>query len=98
MPTPVSSPAAKGWRRGRRRSSIPGGARTGSSPRCSTRCANGREGRLRGETPEERFASFVAILRDPAEALEILRRYPVLARDACLYSEQWAEASLEMME
>ena len=56
------------------------------------------EGRLRGETPEERFASFVATLREPAAALEILRRYPVLAREACLVSDQWVEASLEMAE
>jgi type 2 lantibiotic biosynthesis protein LanM len=55
------------------------------------------EGKLRGETPEERFGSFVALLREPATGLEILRRYPVLARDACLYADQWVEASLEMM-
>ncbi len=56
------------------------------------------EGRLQGDTPEERFASFVAALKQPATALEILRRYPVLARDVCRFAEQWAETSLEMME
>jgi type 2 lantibiotic biosynthesis protein LanM len=56
------------------------------------------EGRLQGETSEERFRSFVEILRRPAEALEILRRYPVLARDACRHAQQWVETSLEMME
>ena len=55
------------------------------------------EGTLAGETPEERFASFVARLRRPADALELLRRYPVLARDACRHAEQWVETSLEMM-
>jgi class II lanthipeptide synthase len=55
------------------------------------------EGRLHGETPEERFQSFVETLRQPAAALEILRRYPVLARDACRHAGQWVETSLEMM-
>ena len=56
------------------------------------------EGRLQGETPEERFRSFVEALRQPAGALEILRRYPVLARDACRHAGQWVETTLEMME
>lgn len=60
--------------------------------------ASGLEGRLQGETPEERFRSFVEALRQPASALEILRRYPVLARDACRHAGQWVETSLEMME
>ena len=55
------------------------------------------EGRLQGETPEERFRSFVETLRQPGPALEILRRYPVLARDACRQAGQWVETSLEMM-
>ncbi|MFY9824710.1 MAG: type 2 lanthipeptide synthetase LanM family protein, partial [Thermoanaerobaculia bacterium] len=55
------------------------------------------EGRLQGGTPEERFRSFVELLRQPATALEILRRYSVLARDACRHAEQWVETSLEMM-
>ncbi|HEX3551803.1 MAG TPA: type 2 lanthipeptide synthetase LanM family protein [Thermoanaerobaculia bacterium] len=56
------------------------------------------EGKLQGETPEERFRSFVERLRQPGPALEILRRYPVLARDACRHAEQWVETSLEMMQ
>ncbi|HSS50586.1 MAG TPA: type 2 lanthipeptide synthetase LanM, partial [Thermoanaerobaculia bacterium] len=55
------------------------------------------EGKLRGKTPEERFQSFVATLRQPGSALEILRRYPVLARDACRHAEQWSETSVETM-
>jgi type 2 lantibiotic biosynthesis protein LanM len=54
------------------------------------------EGRLHGETPEDRFRSFVETLRQPGTALAVLRRYPVLARDACRYAEQWVETSLEM--
>ena len=56
------------------------------------------EGRLQGDTPEERFASFVASLQQPDTALEILRRYPVMARDACRHAEQWIETSLEMID
>jgi type 2 lantibiotic biosynthesis protein LanM len=56
------------------------------------------EGRLEGETPEDRFRSFVVRLRQPAAALEILQRYPVLARDAVGYAEQWVAASLEMVQ
>ncbi|HWM91356.1 MAG TPA: type 2 lanthipeptide synthetase LanM family protein [Thermoanaerobaculia bacterium] len=56
------------------------------------------EGRLQGDTPEERFASFVSFLKKPDTALEILRRYPVMARDACRHAEQWVETSLEMVE
>ncbi len=55
------------------------------------------EGKLQGETPEERFHSFAETLRQPGPALEILRRYPVLARDACRLAGQWVETSLEMM-
>ncbi len=56
------------------------------------------EGKLAGDTPEARFQSFVEILRQPTGALEILARYPVLARDACRHAGQWVETNLEMME
>lgn len=56
------------------------------------------EGKLQGETPEERFGSFISSLREPGTSLEILRRYPVLARDACRHVEQWVTTNLEMME
>lgn len=56
------------------------------------------EGKLQGDTPEERFSSFISSLQQPGTALEILQRYPVLARDACRHADQWAETSLEMIE
>lgn len=56
------------------------------------------EGRLQGDTPEERFANFVASLKQPAIAREILRRYPVMARDACRHAEQWVKTNLEMID
>jgi type 2 lantibiotic biosynthesis protein LanM len=55
------------------------------------------EGRLQGETPEERYLSFVAQLRERTLAVEILQRYPVLARDACRHAGQWCESTREMM-
>ena len=39
------------------------------------------EGRLTGETPSDRMASFVELIRDPESALRLLVEYPVLARE-----------------
>lgn len=55
------------------------------------------EGRLQGETPEERYHSFLNILREKDEALKLLREYPVLARQIMVRIEQWLEASLEFL-
>lgn len=57
----------------------------------------GEEGRLRGETPEERFGSFIESLRDPEFSLELLRQYPVLARQLAETATLWVEASLEIL-
>ncbi|MFY9824294.1 MAG: type 2 lantipeptide synthetase LanM, partial [Thermoanaerobaculia bacterium] len=51
---------------------------------------------LSGETPEERFASFVERLRDREAADAILREYPVLARQALLDLELFREANAEV--
>ena len=56
------------------------------------------EGKLSGETPEARFASFIESLRDREQALAILARYPVLAREAARRVTQWATLSLETLE
>jgi type 2 lantibiotic biosynthesis protein LanM len=56
------------------------------------------EGRLSGETPEARFASFIESLRDREQALAILARYPVLAREASRHVTQWATIALETLE
>ncbi|HET8798368.1 MAG TPA: type 2 lanthipeptide synthetase LanM family protein [Thermoanaerobaculia bacterium] len=56
------------------------------------------EERLHGETPEERFESFLEQLRVPEYALEILERYPVLARQAVLRLESWASAAIELLD
>lgn len=56
------------------------------------------EERLEGDTPEARFAGFLGKLRDKAYALEILERYPVLARQAVLRLEQWKDACAELLQ
>lgn len=55
------------------------------------------EGRIAGETPEERFAAFVERLGRPEEALAILRTYPVLARQLAVRIGWFAEAAIEML-
>jgi type 2 lantibiotic biosynthesis protein LanM len=56
-----------------------------------------QEGRLAGETPEERFQSFVQGLREPETALAILRQYPVLARGLVGIVDRWLAVSLEIL-
>jgi type 2 lantibiotic biosynthesis protein LanM len=53
---------------------------------------------LVGETPEERYRSFVDRLRDPRFSLAILRDYPVLARLAVELLDLWADVSIEFLE
>lgn len=56
------------------------------------------EGKLEGETPEARFASFIESLRSPEEAGAILARYPVLTREVERHVKQWSATSLEILE
>ncbi|MDY7092831.1 MAG: type 2 lanthipeptide synthetase LanM family protein [Acidobacteriota bacterium] len=55
------------------------------------------EGRLEGETPGERFQSFVHHLQEPAYGLALLAEYPSLARLLSVLVEQWREASEELL-
>ncbi|HSF43117.1 MAG TPA: type 2 lanthipeptide synthetase LanM family protein [Thermoanaerobaculia bacterium] len=55
------------------------------------------EERIAGETPEERFDAFVAMLRTSGTAVEILERYPVLARQLSLRLRHWSDASVELL-
>lgn len=57
----------------------------------------GHAGQLTGATPEERFQSFIAALRDPEVALRLLRQYPVLARQAAETISHWVDTSLEIL-
>jgi type 2 lantibiotic biosynthesis protein LanM len=55
------------------------------------------EGRLRGDTPEERFDWFREQLRAPGAVLRMLSEYPVLARQLLLLVDRWVEANLELL-
>jgi type 2 lantibiotic biosynthesis protein LanM len=57
-----------------------------------------QQGKLTGETSEERFRSFVESLREPETALAILRQYPVLARGLVETVDRWVAVSLEILE
>jgi type 2 lantibiotic biosynthesis protein LanM len=53
---------------------------------------------LPGETPEERFTSFIGRLRDREAAAAILEEYAVLARLAVQELDLWVATSLEFLE
>jgi type 2 lantibiotic biosynthesis protein LanM len=55
------------------------------------------EGRLEGETPEDRFQSFVALLDRPDTRRALVDEYPVLARALVETVEAWAAASIEFL-
>ncbi|MBL0693504.1 type 2 lanthipeptide synthetase LanM family protein [Comamonas sp. JC664] len=55
------------------------------------------EAHLTGETPEARFQDFTRRLRQPRFALDILERYPVMARCAVRCIDHWRRANLELM-
>jgi type 2 lantibiotic biosynthesis protein LanM len=54
-------------------------------------------GRLAGDSPAERFGGFVAGLDDRATALQLLKRYPVLARQLVVRGEQWLSSSVAFL-
>ena len=53
---------------------------------------------LEGSTPEDRFESFLAPLREPAGALEFLSNYPVLGRSLTTRYRQWLTVGIELAE
>jgi type 2 lantibiotic biosynthesis protein LanM len=55
------------------------------------------QGLLAGQTPAERFRSFVSWLREPENALTILCEYPVLARQIVTDIDQWVESGREFL-
>jgi type 2 lantibiotic biosynthesis protein LanM len=54
------------------------------------------QGRLPGDTSEERFENFVRSLTD--HGLDILQEYPVLARQLVVRIDQWISFRLEFLE
>ncbi len=55
------------------------------------------QGLLVGETPQERFRSFVARLSQPEAMVNLLQEYPVLARQLVILMEQWVNFNLEFL-
>ncbi len=55
-----------------------------------------QDNRLTGDTAEDRYASFVAWLREPGVALALLRQYPVAARQAVECIGRWVDAGAEL--
>lgn len=56
------------------------------------------QGRLQGETPEERFQFFLDQLAQPGGILPLLEEYAVLARLLVEAIERWTTCSLELLE
>ncbi|KQX71479.1 hypothetical protein ASD48_14025 [Streptomyces sp. Root1310] len=55
------------------------------------------EGRLEGGTAEERFEDFFRRLRQEGSIVAVLAKYPVLARQLVLTTEQWADYLYEFL-
>ena len=56
------------------------------------------QGLLRGDTPEERFYSFLQRLRQQSVAWGMLQEYPVLARELILSIRRWVAFHLEFLQ
>lgn len=56
------------------------------------------QGLLSGDTPEQRFQSFLQRLRQREVALSILQEYPVLARQLTVCMNHWLAFSLEFLQ
>lgn len=55
------------------------------------------QGLLEGESPQERYVSFLKRLSQPDVALELLQEYPVLTRQLKTCIDQWVNYSLEFL-
>ncbi len=58
----------------------------------------GLQGTLTGGDSQERFENFLDGLRDPGDALDFLRQYPVLARLLIESVDDWTDAAVELLE
>jgi type 2 lantibiotic biosynthesis protein LanM len=56
------------------------------------------EGRLQGESPEERFQSFLQQLGQPEKMLSLLEEYAVLARQLVDTLDNWVTCNLELLQ
>jgi type 2 lantibiotic biosynthesis protein LanM len=56
------------------------------------------EGRLQGETAEERFRSFIETLLRPGAMAALFEEYPVLGRQVLHRADAWLDAGVEFLE
>ncbi len=56
------------------------------------------QGVLQGDTPAERFRSFIERLQQPEVAISLLQEYPVLARQLVIYIQHWVNFSIEFIQ
>lgn len=56
------------------------------------------QGLLTGETPEQRFESFIRRLHERENALAILEEYPVLSRQIMTFIDHWVTSGLEFLK
>lgn len=56
------------------------------------------QGLLQGDTPEERFQSFLQRLRQPEIVIPLLQEYPVLARQLVISINRWVKFGLEFLQ
>ncbi len=56
------------------------------------------QGRLHGETPEQRFDDFLQQLTHKEQMLTLLEEYPVLARQLVEATERWSTGTLELLQ
>ena len=56
------------------------------------------QGLLSGDTPQERFRSFLQRLQQPEVMTALLEEYPVLARQLVITVDRWLNFSLEFLE
>lgn len=55
------------------------------------------QGELSGESPQDRFISFLQLLSNTEYSISILKEYPVLARYVINYVNQWVDESIEFL-
>lgn len=54
--------------------------------------------KLEGNTPQERFQSFLQLLQERDSAIKILQEYPVLTRQLKICIDHWVDYSLEVLQ
>ena len=55
------------------------------------------QGELTGDTPEERFDSFLRLMRGSNAAVAILKNYPTLAHQLVIHINNWVDFSLQFV-